>query len=157
ALHWEEEQVEQWQTLFSDTYRVATNQQDPTFNIVGWNSSYTGLPIPAAEMHEQIEQTVTRILARHPQRVMEIGFGTGMLLFRIAPHTTSYIASDFSADALTSVQEVLATHPISQVRLVQERAHEAIQVSPASVDAVIINSVVQYFPHVTYLLRVLEG
>jgi ubiquinone/menaquinone biosynthesis C-methylase UbiE len=88
-------------------------------------------------MREQIEQTVTRILARHPQRVQEIGFGTGMLLFRIAPHTTSYLASDVSADALTYVQQVLATRPLPQVRLVQESADEAIRIPPESVDTVL--------------------
>jgi ubiquinone/menaquinone biosynthesis C-methylase UbiE len=157
TLPLEEKQIEQWQTLYDETYRAGNAQEDPTFNISGWNSSYTGLSIPAAEMREQIEQTVSRILALHPQRVLEIGFGTGMLLFRIAPHTTSYLASDFSPAALSSVQEVLATHPLPQVHLVQESAHQAILIPPESVDAVIINSVVQYFPSITYLLRVLEG
>jgi amino acid adenylation domain-containing protein len=156
-LHWEEEQVKQWQALYDEMYGMPIDQQDPTFNISGWNSSYTGLPIPASEMREQIEQTVTRILARHPQRVVEIGVGTGMLLFRIAPHTTSYLATDFSADALTYVQQALAIHPIPQVRLVQASADEASVIPPEGVDAVIINSVVQYFPNITYLLRVLQG
>ena len=31
---------------------------DPAFNIVGWNSSYTGEPIPAEEMREWVEDTV---------------------------------------------------------------------------------------------------
>jgi ubiquinone/menaquinone biosynthesis C-methylase UbiE len=157
TLSLEEKQIEQWQALYDETYRIGKVQEDPTFNITGWNSIYTGLLIPAAEMREQIGQTVSRILALHPQRVLEIGFGTGILLFRIAPHTTSYLASDFSPVALSSIQEVLATHPLPQVRLVQESAHQAVLIPPESVDAVITNSVVQYFPSITYLLRVLEG
>ncbi|TMC17286.1 MAG: methyltransferase domain-containing protein, partial [Chloroflexi bacterium] len=155
---WELEQIEQWCMLYDETYHnAAFPLADPTLNLSGWNSSYTGLPIPTEEMREQIEQTVTRILDRSPQRVVEIGVGTGMLLFRIAPHTRSYLASDPSAQALDFVQRTLSTHPLPQVRLVQQSAHEALALPPESVDAVIINSVVQYFPDIAYLLRVLQG
>jgi len=34
----QDEQVGQWQTLYDQTYRQTA--PDPTFNIVGWNSSY---------------------------------------------------------------------------------------------------------------------
>ena len=74
-------------------------EADPTFNISGWNSSYTGLPIPPEEMREQVDQAVARILSGAPRRVLEIGCGTGLLLFRLAPHCSRYLGTDFSPTA----------------------------------------------------------
>jgi acyl-CoA synthetase (AMP-forming)/AMP-acid ligase II len=155
ASSWAEEQIGHWQVLYDETYRSASDMPDPTFNIFGWNSSYTGLPFPAEEMREQIDQAVERILERGPQRVMEIGCGTGLLLFRLAPHCQEYVASDFSRQALAHVQQVLTTHPCPQVTLAQQQAHEALQVPPESFDAIILNSVLQYFPDIQYVVRVL--
>jgi amino acid adenylation domain-containing protein len=92
------EQLSQWQTLWNETYTLQdpTFGEDPTFNIVGWNNSYTGRPIPSEEMHEWVDHTVDKILSLHPQRVLEIGCGTGLLLFRIAPHCDHYDGTDLS-------------------------------------------------------------
>jgi hypothetical protein len=46
------EQVEQWQQVFNETYQEPSPVQEATLNIAGWKSSYTGLPIPTAEMRE---------------------------------------------------------------------------------------------------------
>ena len=51
----------------------------------GWNSSYTGDPIPLEEMAEWRSATVDRIMALQPQRVLEIGAGSGLVLSQIAP------------------------------------------------------------------------
>jgi cyclopropane fatty-acyl-phospholipid synthase-like methyltransferase len=41
-------------------------------------------------MQEWVDRTVERILSLQPQRVLEIGCGMGLLLFRIAPHCSYY-------------------------------------------------------------------
>lgn len=76
----EREQVTQWQQVWDAAYLQPARTLDPTFNIAGWNDSYTGLPIPAAQMREWVDVTVKRILAWQPKRVLEIGCGSGMLL-----------------------------------------------------------------------------
>src|SRR5262249_5832894 len=38
TLSLEEKQIGQWQTLYDETYRTGKAQEDPTFNISGWNS-----------------------------------------------------------------------------------------------------------------------
>ncbi|MHC4621169.1 MAG: non-ribosomal peptide synthetase, partial [Planctomycetota bacterium] len=154
---WSEEQVSDWQTLYENTYSQPAAYSDPAFDLTGWNSSYSGEPIPAAEMREWIEQTVERVLAHHPRRVLEIGCGTGLILFRVAPHCQDYLGTDFSSVVLQSVRQHLARQKLGQVRLERRMADDFAGIEPASFDLVILNSVVQYFPSIDYLVKVLEG
>ncbi|NJO00165.1 MAG: amino acid adenylation domain-containing protein, partial [Anaerolineales bacterium] len=156
---WQTRQVEQWQSLYDQLYQQAAPTEDSTFNIVGWESSYTGGPIPPEEMEEWRTQTVERILALRPRRVLEIGCGTGLLLLRIAPHCDAYLGTDFSPGPLRDLEQQLAQpgHTLPQVRLQQRTADDFSGIEPGAFDLVILNSVVQYFPRVEYLLEVLAG
>jgi amino acid adenylation domain-containing protein len=153
------EHVAQWQMLYDDTYAASAPLEDPTFNIVSWNSSYTGLPIPGQEMREWVDQTVDRILARAPKRVLEIGCGTGLLLWRVAPSCDRYTATDFSKTVIRGLEAQLAggVRRLPQVELRHCAAHEFDGIEPAAYDAVVLNSVVQYFPGIDYLVGVLKS
>jgi amino acid adenylation domain-containing protein len=156
----EAEQLAQWRTVHDDEiFNQNVLVHDPAFNISGWNSSYTGEPIPEEEMREWVDDAVERVLAQRPERVLEIGCGTGLVLFRIAPQCARYLGTDFSPAALNYVREQLRKpgHALPQVSLSEQNAGDFTSIEPASWDAVIINSVVQYFPGVDYLLRVLRG
>ncbi|HKV09944.1 MAG TPA: amino acid adenylation domain-containing protein [Thermoanaerobaculia bacterium] len=151
-----EEQVEEWRALYDETYEKGRSTEDATFNIVGWDSSYTREPIPAEEMREWVERTVEEILALGPQRVIEIGIGTGLLLYRVAPGCELYLGTDFSHQAITGLAERLGGS-LPQVELAQRTAEDFSGIAPRSFDTVILNSVVQYFPDADYLARVLAG
>src|SRR6185295_16977749 len=86
-----------------------------------------------------------------------IGCGTGLLLLQIAPHCEAYTGTDFSPVALDYVRRQLANLELSRVQLLQRMAHEFEGIEEHSFDAVLLNSVVQYFPDLDYFLRVLEG
>ncbi|HEU4561225.1 MAG TPA: amino acid adenylation domain-containing protein, partial [Longimicrobium sp.] len=149
------EQVAGWETLFDDTYAQDEGEADPTLALKGWNSSYTGEPIPREEMRAWAEHTAERILALGPERVLEVGCGTGLLLFRVAPHTRAYHGTDFSGVALEHVRRHAAGLP--QVSLSEREADRLDDYAGAGFDVVVVNSVAQYFPDLDYLLRVLEG
>jgi amino acid adenylation domain-containing protein len=149
------EQIVQWQAVWEDTYSQSTPQPDTSFNTIGWNSSYTGLPIPDEEMREWVEHTVERIRLLRPSRVLEIGCGAGLLLFRLAPNCAGYTGIDFSEAALRSLRQELAEQRLPQVCLLHRAAHELGELDVEGFDTVIINSVIQYFPSIEYLLRVL--
>ncbi|MBV9788590.1 MAG: AMP-binding protein, partial [Chloroflexi bacterium] len=145
--------VDDWQTLYDETYAEET-LDDPTFHIVGWQSSYTGQPFPSTEMRAWRDATVDRIRALEPQRILEIGVGTGLLLFPLAGASAAYHGIDFSAPALAHIRRYLPpawTH----VSLAQRRADELGDLATGSFDTVIINSVAQYFPSVDYLVQVI--
>jgi amino acid adenylation domain-containing protein/thioester reductase-like protein len=150
------EHLTQWQTIHSDDYynEVATHW-DSTFNISGWVNSYTGQQIPDEEMGEWVDQTVDRILSLHPQQVLEIGCGTGLILFRIAPYCQVYVGTDFSPTALRYVQQQIPEFDLSHVSLLQRSADDLQGIKPNSFDTIIINSVIQYFPSVDYLVEVI--
>ena len=152
----EHEQVKQWQALYDQTYHQPAINSDATFNIVGWNSSYTDRPIPKEQMQQWVSDRVGQILSLQAKRVLEIGCGTGLLLFQIAPHCTQYWGTDFSPVSIEYIEQQLATQPLPQVKLLQRMATDFGGIEANSFDAVILNSVVQYFPSVDYLLQVLE-
>ena len=153
------EQISNWKTVWDETYRQPSSSADPAADFTGWNSSYTGLPIPEEEMREWLDHTVGRILSLGPRRVMEIGCGTGMLLWRIAPQCAHYCGTDFSEVALRNLrQRVKDSVPqMPQVDLRLRAADDFRGLELESFDVVVINSVVQYFPSADYLLRVLTG
>lgn len=154
------EQVAHWQQVFDTIYDAPSDQDDPTSNFIGWNSSYTSQPIPEAEMSQWVDQTIDRIQALRPRRVLEIGVGTGLLLYRIAPQCETYVGTDFSAEALDAVRKQVTQRGLSQVTLFQRGGDDfsgLLAEGQAAFDTVIINSVVQYFPDKEYLMRVLEG
>ncbi|HEX7733564.1 MAG TPA: amino acid adenylation domain-containing protein [Ktedonobacteraceae bacterium] len=151
--------LQHWQQIFEERYQSDDQDTEPSLNFTGWMNSYTGLPMPASQMREWVERTVERLLGLHPRHVLEIGCGNGLLLLRLAPDCLSYTATDFSASALQAVRRQLAQLHLAPpyLRLLQQRAEDFSHLPAASVDTVILNSVVQYFPSVDYLLQVIAG
>jgi amino acid adenylation domain-containing protein len=154
---WQNEQVSKWQTVWDKTFNQSATQADPTLNINGWNSSYTSQPFSAEEMRDWVDLLVERILSLKPRRVLELGCGTGLLLFRLAPHCAEYCGTDFSPSALNYIREQLARpgQSLPQVKLRQALAEDFEGIEPGAFDVVLLNSVIQYFPNTDYLLRVL--
>jgi amino acid adenylation domain-containing protein len=147
-----------WREVWSETYESKSANHHAAFDISGWNSSYTGLPFSRDEMQEWVDNSVARILTLRPQCVLEIGCGSGLLLSRVAPHCSRYCGTDFSALSLRQVQKLIGEQRnLRHVTLLQRGADDFSGIEPGSVDTVILNSVVQYFPSVAYLVRVLEG
>ncbi|HET7695318.1 MAG TPA: amino acid adenylation domain-containing protein [Vicinamibacterales bacterium] len=159
---WSDQRIADWRSVYDDViYEGVVAEtgaaENPTFNISGWMSSYTRQPLGADAMREQVDGTVARVLARSPKRVLEIGCGTGLLLFAIAPHCEHYTATDFSSVAVDFVRSNLPDDLAGRVTLEQRVAHDFTGIEPGTFDFVLINSTIQYFPDADYLLRVIDG
>jgi amino acid adenylation domain-containing protein len=156
----DEQNVSQWSDIFDEVYdEGAYSNQDPSLNLRVWVSSYTGESLPEEEIFECIQGTVQSLLALRPRRVLEIGCGTGLILFRVAPYCESYCGTDLSAAALRTIKRRLITngHQLPAVKLVNCAADRLEGLAGEKFDTVIINEVAQYFPNADYLARVLEG
>jgi natural product biosynthesis luciferase-like monooxygenase protein len=151
-----------WEAIWDETYK-GTTDKTAGFNTAGWNSSYTGLPIPETEIHQWADFTVERVLkaavdAQSKPRVLEIGCGTGMMLFRIAPHCERYVGVDFSGSALAYIGSQLDAQGLGNVSLERLAADGLGQLTaPGPFDMIVINSVIQYFPDADYLVGVLRA
>lgn len=153
-----DEKVAHWGLVFDEAYSQSSLDQDPLLNFVGWNSSFSRAPIPQEQMLEWVEQTTVRIRALEARCVLEIGCGTGLLLFRLAPHCELYVGIDASSQALRSLRTQLARpeYQFPQVQVYQHTADEKLPYEGQTFDLLILNSVVQYFPSCEYFLKVLE-
>jgi SAM-dependent methyltransferase len=155
----EDEQVSEWQGLFEQTFAGADEPKDPTTNTAGVNSSYTNSPIPAAESRDWVEHAAQRILSLRPNRVLDIGCGLGRTLFRVASHCSRYWGMDFSQAALDYVEKHLDLlgSERGEIKLIRAAADDLSEIPDGYFDTIVINGVIQYFPHIEHLLKVLQG
>ncbi len=156
---WERKRIQKWRKTF-DMSQLGRQVEpsEPGFNIAGWNSSYTRRPIPAEHMREWVELTVQELQAFHPREVLEIGCGTGLLLLRLAGGCARYVGTDVSPEVLKKLKKQMDEWggEWSNVTLLERSAENLEGFADGSFDTVILNSVVQHFPNVSYLLSVLE-
>ncbi|NEP13419.1 MAG: alpha/beta fold hydrolase, partial [Symploca sp. SIO2C1] len=151
-------QVDSWQEVFNQQiYSQLSEVNDPLFNTRGWLSNYDNQPIPEAQMRVWANDIVTQVLANKPDSVWEVGCGTGMLLFQIAPHTQAYYGTDISQVSLEYIQTQIAQQAdkYAHVTLAQKAAEDVAEIADKSFDVVLLSSIVQYFPSVEYLLQVI--
>ncbi len=151
------EQVQEWQKVYDQEYA-----EDPRLpfgeDFTGWNSALTGEPIPLAEMREWRDAAVRRVLELGPRRVLELGVGSGLLLAHLSGQVEEYWATDFSAPVIERLnREVERVGLAARVKLRWQGADDHAGLPPGEFDAVVLNSVVQYFPNQEYLQRVLDG
>ncbi|WP_433548670.1 amino acid adenylation domain-containing protein [Streptomyces sp. CA-294286] len=142
----------EWRGAWDVAYEAEA--EDPAFNLAGWRNSYDGQAFSPAEMRDWQMSSVHRILSYAPRSVFEIGSGSGLMLFSLAPHCTTYHAVDASEQAVALTRRHLTSLP--HVTCEQRSAHELPEVAEGAFDTVVINSVAQYFPSADYLASVLQ-
>ncbi|OON72765.1 hypothetical protein B1H18_28890 [Streptomyces tsukubensis] len=149
------EQIDEWRELYDSVYSTpATVEFGEDF--AGWNSSYSGEPIPLAEMREWRDVALDRIRACRPRRVLEIGVGSGVLLSRLVTGVLEYWGTDLSPVVIERLaDQVTRAAPAARVELRCQAADDVSGLPAGHFDTVVLNSVVQYFPSGEYLTRVL--
>lgn len=151
------EAVSQWQDVFENNYS-ATTAIDPFQDFTGWNDSYDGSPIPEEQMREWADNAAEAILALKPKNILEIACGSGLLTGRLVPHCESYVGTDFSSVVLKQLHDKLphlGKHA-EKVSLFCGPADDLSELAGQKFDTIVLNSVIQYFPDLEYLLIVLE-
>jgi SAM-dependent methyltransferase/acyl carrier protein len=153
----ERQRVREWREIYEQIYAGGGEVRERDFDIVGWNSTYTGQQLSREEMLEQVEATAAHVEGLGGKRILEIGCGTGLLLLRLAGDCERYVGTDFSGRVIEQVGRAVRENGWRQVELWERAADDFEGVEAGSFDVVVLNSVVQYFPAMDYLVRVIEG
>ncbi len=152
----QEKYVADWIKLYDLLFSKIKSTENNLLNTVGWVSSYTNEAISKIEMQEWVDNTIKQILKLSPRAVLEIGCGTGMLLLNLADKVTVYDATDVSKFAIDYVLGQLDKLNINNVNLIECDAKN-IKSFNTRYDSIVLNSVVQYFPSVEYLVEVINS
>lgn len=162
----ESEQVQLWESVFDRGVYTAIDDSVPPEAIgrdfTGWISAYDGSPLDKGEMNEWLDDTIETILACNsgsPLDVLELGTGSGMVLFSIAKKLTSYLGLELSQTAVEFVAGTASSIPelANKVHMYQGTATDLHLLGSESPNIAVINSVAQYFPSLDYLSEVVEG
>ncbi|KAL7793616.1 hypothetical protein V8C37DRAFT_102345 [Trichoderma ceciliae] len=155
--------VEGWKVFFeSNTYAdIDTISQSALGNdFKGWTSMYDGSEIDKAEMREWLDDTIRTLLdGERPGHVLEIGTGSGMVLFNLGAGLESYVGLEPSSSAATFVTNGIKSIPAltGKAEVHVGTATDIDRLSGLCPDLVVLNSVVQYFPTPEYLVRVVDA
>ena len=152
--------VSAWKKFVDQMNYDYKNIKDPTFNIKGWKSSYTGKNIAEKEMKEQFNDIIYQINCLNPSSdkcVLEIGCGTGIITSVVAKLSSEYVATDFSKIAIEYVNKLKGNYKeLDHITTLIRDADNFNGIKERHFDLVVINSVIQYFPSVNYLTDVLK-
>ncbi len=147
-----------WRALWDETYEGASaSGGDAAFDVAGWKSSYASRALGEEEMRAWVQETASRVLALAPKRVLDIGCGTGLVLFRVAPSCARYVGVDVSRSAVAQLEARVQAAGLSEVVTIEALEADAIETrAEERFDTVVLNSVAQYFPNAAYFVRVVE-
>jgi amino acid adenylation domain-containing protein len=149
--------VARWRAVYDSVYGAA-GEGGWGDDFRGWVSSYSGEPIEPAQMREWRAATLSRLRALGGRRVLEIGVGSGLLLSGLVEECECYWGTDFSPDAVRVLGERVAEAGWDdRVELRCRPADDFSGLPESYFDLVVLNSVVQYFPDVGYLEKVLSS
>lgn len=154
------ERKAQWASIWERNYepiRGGALSSPKRLNSIGYVRSDSGAPIPEQELWENVKAVVQQVAFHQPKRILEIGCGTGMLLFQFLGNVEHYYATDLSRNALEHIAASLRETPhANRVNTYLTDASELGEVPVEEADMVLINSVAQYFPSVDYLTSLME-
>ncbi|GEO12155.1 non-ribosomal peptide synthetase [Segetibacter aerophilus] len=155
-----DEQVASWKEIHENEYvSAAENIEDPEFNILGWNDSFTRNPIPKEHMREWLIDIVNVICSGKVERVLEIGSGSGLIYYQLAGKVAKYIGTDFSRASIEMIRNriSLGLRDYGPTELQVSAAHEVRVDVGEAIDTIVLNSIIQYFPGQGYLSNVIEN
>ncbi|KAH6963257.1 hypothetical protein DER45DRAFT_552701 [Fusarium avenaceum] len=159
--HEEAEHMQVWSGAFDgDKYVSIDDDQVLGRDFVGWTSMYDGSLIDRGEMNEWLDDTIAAMSQNMGAgHVLELGTGSGMILFNLIQGLNSYIGLDPSHRAVDHVNKAAKSIPsfANKVRVYKGTADQVGQLpGPITPNIVICNSVAQYFPSQEYLFNVID-
>lgn len=155
--------VNAWEHHFEhETYGALDHveRKDTGRDFMGWTSMYDDSEIDKGEMNEWLDDTLDTLHnGSSPGHVLEIGSGSGMILFNLNKGLMSYVGCDPSQSAVEYITKRAHSIPTlaNKVRAYKATAMDIDRIDQlGSPSLAVINSVAQYFPSLEYALQVLQ-
>ncbi|MEU6038471.1 methyltransferase [Actinomadura sp. NPDC047616] len=156
--------LEHWGEVYDWTYSEGEGRHADDLDLSGWRASDTGRPLPVRHMREWVDHTVDLVLRLHPRWILELGCGTGLLMYRLRDHVAGYVGTDVAGAAVRRLDADArrpgtafaraAAHEAASPHV--EAAMRAAGFPDARPDCVLLNSVTQCFPGTAYLAAVIR-
>ncbi len=147
--------LESWEDLYDTEYDKAVSEDQVESDFTGWNSYITGRPIPIPEMLLW-QQSITDIIkSLNPVRILEVGVGSGLLMYPLLDEVQSYAGLDLSQSVIRRHKERLRDKE-NKTSFYHLKADQIEELPLGEYyDTIIINSVCQYFPGIGYFEEML--
>lgn len=150
-----------WAQMYDQLYSRERQHELLQFTTGTWLSAYTHEKIPQEQMQEWHQATIERISPHVKGTILEIGCGTGLILFGMQNKFSNYFGVDISSTAIDILRQKIQKFAMNHinVQVACAAAHELDQlemIRNIRFDTIILNSVVQYFPYLEYLEDVLN-
>lgn len=151
-----------WKNIFTTSNASSNTASNTTqiFDFGVWYSSGTNTLIPLVEMQDWLKNIIDSIhFPKKKNKILEIGIGSGLVMFSILNlnNMDEYYGCEPSKNTLDSVNHKINNfYPnfINKINLFNCFAHEIFEKLGNSkthyFDIIIVNSVIQYFPHISY-------
>ena len=157
--------VRGWEEQFDDEIYASINSavacQAIGRDFIGWTSMYDGKEIDKGAMNEWLDDTISTILnGGSAGHVLEIGTGSGMMLFNLENHgLEGYVGVEPSSRAVDFTLQAARTIPslAAKVKVFKGTAIDIFHLEKSlSPRLVVVNSVIQYFPSLEYLFDLIR-
>ncbi|GMK38343.1 hypothetical protein PCCS19_13970 [Paenibacillus sp. CCS19] len=124
----------------------------------GFISAYTGLPYTVEEVNQYVDRVVelARPYAREDKQVLEVGCGSGLIMFELAPLFGSYVGLDPSPVTQQRNEQIRGERGLANVTLLTAFADSMANMESASFDLILLPSVFQFFEGYRYAEKVMR-
>jgi amino acid adenylation domain-containing protein len=156
--------LEKWEVLYESSRTAdGTNHADDDIitdvALLGQLADGEDVEMHKEAMREFQKQTIDRVMALNPKRVLEIGCGSGQNLVQIAPHVDYFLGTDIAPFAIRDLQAFLDRDSVDlpHVELDVREGNDFSGMEKDQFDTTLVLSVMQYFPDPDYFKQVIEG
>lgn len=152
----EDEIIKSWEGIYDADYDSSFSELNIESDFVSWNSYITGEPIPISEMEAWRKNIVDNIKKLQPKKVLEVGVGTGLIMFPLIDDVERFVGIDISQNVIQRLNGYFNDKE-KDVDFYHLYADQIDQIpTEEKYDTIIINSVCQYFPGFKYFETVLD-
>lgn len=154
----DDEVAQGWREIYDALYADGTDESTHLdgLDTRSWLSSVDGQPIARDVMARWRDGVVAKLRAEQPRRVLDLGCGTGMILHGIADRIERYVGVDFSTPGISALRDSAAEKWTTiDTEFIESDIGTALTAIDEQFDMVVLNSVIQYFPDLHELERIL--